>query len=133
MRLDLGYHSLGHNIGAFLRLFSVQGSINIFFALLTVSHNYAMKNMINEILETNCLIRTGCSIDILCRSLRYIVLHTTSSHSYYLKNTENHVFGVKHPLFHLKGPVLVSGMMTNQFWDLFRGKKWGCSMTPRTH
>ena len=30
------------------------------------------------------------------------------------KNTKNHVFGVKHPYFHLKGPVLTSGMMTNQ-------------------
>ena len=43
------------------------------------------------------------------------------------KNTKNHVFGVKHPYFHLKGPVLTSGMMTNQFWDLFREKKQGCS------
>ena len=43
------------------------------------------------------------------------------------KNTKNHVFGVKHPFFHLKGPILISGMMTNQFWDLFREKKWGYS------
>ena len=26
------------------------------------------------------------------------------------KNTENHVFGVKHPFFHLRGPVLISGI-----------------------
>ena len=42
------------------------------------------------------------------------------------KNSKNHVFGVKHPYFHLK-PVLTSGMMTNQFWDLIREKKQGCS------
>ena len=41
------------------------------------------------------------------------------------KNTKNHVFGVKHPFFHLKDPVLISGMMTNQFWNLFREKAWG--------
>ena len=39
------------------------------------------------------------------------------------KNTKNHVFGVKRPYFHLEGPVLTSGMMTNQFWDLFREKQ----------
>ena len=34
-------------------------------------------------------------------------------------------FGVKSPFFHLKGPLLFSGVMINQLRNLFKGKKVG--------